>query len=81
MNANNRFSNRRQTILSVQPRFANIDTNGRNSRWQHHIALTRHAFGIREFSFSTTGGSATVFQPTVVVLSTPKIHPKYCRRN
>ena len=34
-----------------------------------------HLLKIREFSFSTTGGSATVFQPTVVVFSTTKIHP------
>ena len=35
----------------------------------------------RDFSFSTTDGSATVVQLNVVVFSTTKIHPKYCRRN
>ena len=35
----------------------------------------------RDFSFSTTDGSATVVQLNVVVFSTTKIHPKYCQRN
>ena len=36
MNANNHFANRNQTVLFFQPRFGNIDINGRNSRWLHH---------------------------------------------
>ena len=35
----------------------------------------------RDFSFSTTDGSATVVHLNVVVFSTTKNHPKYCRRN
>ena len=36
MNANIHFANRNQTILFFQPRFGNIDINGRNSRRLHH---------------------------------------------
>ena len=36
MNANNLFANRNQTILFFQPRFGNIDTNGKVSAWLHH---------------------------------------------
>ena len=36
MNADNHFANRNPTILFFQPRFGNIDINGRKSRWLQH---------------------------------------------
>ena len=50
------------------------------SAWELACAYGRPIHN-RDFSFSTTDGSATVVQLNVVVFSTTKTHPMYSRRN
>ena len=80
-----------KTIVSIQDaisitRFTWLVTIN-SERRQRQVLCTKLLcsyvvnIGIRDFSFSTKDGSATVVQLNVVVFSTTKIHPKYCHRN
>ena len=54
MNANNHFENSNQTILFFQPRFGNVETNGKKSRgWQNQDKVYKHHSCIYVHTHST----------------------------